>query len=110
MSLGEIYTNLERWKAEKIAGAYGVAQNIGAKAERSAKRNAPWQDRTGHARQGLFYKVDREKTIILLALAHRVDYGPYLELANDKKYAILEPTLNRFRGSLYRWVKKLMES
>lgn len=109
MSIQDINRNLDGWKRETEAGIYGVAQNIGAKAEESAKRFAPWKDQTGNARQGLFSKVFWEGTTIILALCHRVDYGVSLELDNDGKYAILEPTLNRFKGSLYRWVKKIVE-
>jgi hypothetical protein len=33
-----------------------------------------------------------------IALVHRVNYGKYLEEANDGKYAILKPTLEHFKA------------
>jgi hypothetical protein len=37
-----------------------------------------------------------------IALVHRVDYGAALEEANDGKYAILKPTLLRFKAEFER--------
>ena len=109
MSIADINRNLDKWYHEKRAGVEAIAGNVGAKAERAAKINAKWKDDTGNARQGLQHNVFWEKKDTLkLTLGHTVEYGPYLELANDGKYGILEKTLNNFRGSLYRWIKYIL--
>lgn len=64
-----------------------------------AQINAKWQDRTGEARRRLRgsyetisqygYKIVGYKLI----LAHGVDYGIWLELANEKRYAIIMQTI-----------------
>lgn len=61
------------------------------------KQNRPWTDRTSQARQRLSTYVERTTTGFRIVLAQGVDYGIWLELANEKKYAILEPTV-RLRG------------
>jgi len=110
MSLADINRNLDKWYQEKRAGCEAVSVNVAAKTEKAAKMNAPWKDHTGHARQGLQGKAGWEsQDVIKITLSHTVEYGPRLELDYDKKYAILEPTLSRWRGSFYRWVKHMMD-
>lgn len=74
------------------------------------KQNRPWTDRTSQARQRLHCDVERTDTGFRLVLAHGVDYGIWLELANEKKYAILEPTV-RLRGpEVVRGFRGLVDS
>ena len=65
--------------------------------ESYAKEHRPWTDRTGAARQRLLGAVETTSTGYRVSLAHGVDYGIFLEMANEKKYAILEPTV-RLKG------------
>jgi hypothetical protein len=71
----------------------GFAQEM----EQYAKENAPWEDHTHDARNGLrgnvFYRPGVDMGIIL---SHTVEYGQYLETANDGRYAILKPTVEKF--------------
>lgn len=62
--------------------------------ERYAKNNARWTDRTGNARQRLQGSTRWEEQALIAAISHNVDYGMWLELCNEKKYAILEEALN----------------
>lgn len=62
--------------------------------ERYAKNNARWTDRTGNARQRLKGSTRWEEQALIAAISHNVDYGMWLELCNEKKYAILEEALN----------------
>ena len=50
--------------------------------EEYAKLNAPWSDRTSHARQSLHGGVDTDGSQFVLYLSQRVDYGIWLELAH----------------------------
>ena len=62
--------------------------------ERYAKNNARWTDRTGNARQRLKGQTRWEESALIAAITHNVDYGIWLELCHEKKYAILEEALN----------------
>lgn len=58
------------------------------------QQNRPWTDRTGKAKATLNAKVSQPSaTTVRITLAHGVDYGIWLELAHEKKYAIIEPTI-----------------
>lgn len=76
--------------------------------EAKMKKNRPWTDRTGLAKQRLTAKVSKpKKGIIRLTLAHGVDYGIWLELANDKNYAIIAPTLKRESTNIIRGLRRI---
>ncbi len=58
------------------------------------QRTRPWTDRTGAAKARLDTVVTRPSDdIIRITLFHGVWYGKYLELAHNKNYAVIEPTL-----------------
>lgn len=58
------------------------------------KLNRPWTDRTGMAKALLNAKVSQPSISVLrITLAHGVNYGIWLELANGKNYAIIAPTI-----------------
>lgn len=55
--------------------------------------NAPWTDRTGHARQRLTAKASKTANGYRITLSQGVDYGVFLELAHEKRFAIIQPTI-----------------
>lgn len=58
------------------------------------KLNRPWTDRTGMAKALLTAKVSQpNKQLVRITLAHGVEYGIWLELAHEKNYAIIAPTV-----------------
>lgn len=73
------------------------------------RANAPWTDRTGNARNGLFCqpygffrgkgsrdsagKFQRQGSIFGLVMYHSVPYGIWLEIRWSGRYAIIVPTL-----------------
>ena len=64
--------------------------------EAEAKRDRPWDDKTGNARASLHGFVEHklgQKVVIILS--HGVDYGLWLEVANSGRYAIIWPTISR---------------
>lgn len=71
------------------------AETSALKLQGSAQENAPWTDRTGHARQRLKGDVLTVNEGYKLRLAHGVDYGAFLELANERRYAIIEQTIQK---------------
>lgn len=73
------------------------AETVSKSFESYAKENRPWTDRTSRARQGLTGYVQETEKGYRVIIAHTVDYGIWLEMAKEKKYAILEPTV-RLKG------------
>lgn len=80
-----------------LVAVQAVAEFVGTKMQNESRRNAPWTDRTGNARSGLFSTVTREAAkavvIIYLSHGHTIEYGKFLELAHGQRYAIVMPTI-----------------
>ena len=77
------------------------ARNVSKQMEKWAKENAKWTDRTGLARANLKAHVSFDNTnTLLMALAHHMYYGVFLELCNAGKYAILEDAIQRYAPEL----------
>ncbi len=87
---------------------HGLAMQTAAQMEAYAKQNAPWQDQTGHARQGLFGEVLEEDGKLKVRIAHTEDYGEYLELSRKGRRPILEPTAQRFAPEFFDAAKELL--
>lgn len=79
-------------KAEKGLLAYAKTSAIDMAAK--MRETAPWQNRTGHARQRLNGEGSKVEKGYQIALSHGVDYGVYLEYAHMKRFAIIQPTIN----------------
>lgn len=61
-----------------------------------AKENAPWEDRSGDAREGLDADVDWKGDVIVWQMFHTVPYGIYLETRWSGRFAIIMPTLEEY--------------
>jgi len=81
--------------------ASDVCDEYAYNAAELAKDNAPWQDRSGNARRMLKGFTIKTQNTVGFGVAHRVEYGEYLEMANDGKYAILYPTIEALRVKFF---------
>ena len=61
--------------------------------EARMKLNAPWTDRTGAARNGLYTRYSKSGNTREILFAHSVAYGIWLEVANSGDYQIILPSL-----------------
>ena len=103
--------------ARRIEKEYGVDKHVAAAAalaksfepvlEAAAKAGAPWQDRTGNARQSLFSVSEIDGRRVILYLSHGMEYGVFLELRNQGRYAIVLPTLERNYGEIKRAMQSI---
>lgn len=80
--------------AFKTADGMGeVANDLADALVEYARTHAPWEDRTGEAREGLEAAVTLENHSLEVDLYHTVDYGIWLEVRWGGKYAIIIPTI-----------------
>lgn len=87
--------NLDNMSVKLGAVVLMYAATKSVEIESKMKVNRPWTDRTGMAKMMLSAKASRPNDdVIRITLAHGVEYGIWLELANEKNYAIIEPTVN----------------
>lgn len=106
----EVIKNLRAWSDKREKKIIALARNWAGQLEKRAKEKAPWHDITSNARNGLLGSVQVKiglRRQVAIKLGHSVDYGIFLELANDGKYAILQPTLNAAVSDIYRAYEKL---
>ncbi len=114
-----------RHMEEKLQRAlYGVVKYWDGPAEEYMKQNAPWQDRTTNARNGLFATAQKSANTIAasmfaIILGHSVDYGLYLELGHHHEpeegdaydvppYPIIMPTVELFAPKVMKTLTKIM--
>lgn len=89
-----VLNRLESMQRKTRASLQIIADSAVKAMESYAKTNARWTDRTGNARQRLKGETRWEESALIAAITHNVDYGIWLELCHEKKYAILEEALN----------------
>lgn len=124
---------LEQYGERALVAIQAVANYWGQSIQDEARRNAPWEDRTGNARGGLFFAVDGfelepiigtvtpeatsqmsdvavehgSQDTLIITLAHTVFYGKFLELKNGGRYAIIMSTIEANLGSLERQIQEV---
>lgn len=86
---GSAATFVLRFEVAMAAYTAGFAKEV----ENYAKENAPWEDRSGDARAGLKAEGRQRLTSYTIVLYHTVDYGIWLEVRWDGRYAIIVPTI-----------------
>ena len=58
-----------------------------------AQDHAPWEDRTGDAREGIEASASEDHGDVVMLLGHTVEYGLWLEVIRNGRFAIIMPTL-----------------
>jgi hypothetical protein len=101
--------NMEKF-AEKLGAAVLIyAGTKAALLESQMKRERPWTDRTGMAKATLRSVVTRpDQNTVRITLAHGVWYGKWLELAHEKKWAIVAPTIEKEAPNIVNDLSDLM--
>ena len=106
-------SNLIKGLAEreiKTRAALGLyADTVAKKMETHAKSNKPWVDRTGRAKQSLNSSWKWVGDVARVELSHGVYYGIYLELCNEKKYAIIKPTIDIISPQAIKGLNKILK-
>jgi len=103
--------NLNKWAVEKKVGIEGLGRVAATSMTNYARQNKRWQDRTGNARAGLHGNSFWQNPFMLIIfIAHAMEYGIFLELAHDGKYAILEETANKYSKEVHENAKRIMNA
>lgn len=89
---------------------YKVMEYEANGAQNNMRLGAPWTDRTGNARQGLFARAGRMPGAYYIVLYHTMPYGFWLEVKNSGRYAIVEPTIQPTGASVMKSLSKLFKA
>jgi hypothetical protein len=129
----ELVPNIGAYGQKIFVAVQAAATYWGQSIQDEARVNAPWMDRTGNARGGLFFAVDgfglspvtgtvtpeaqgliSDVTIesgsdntLIITLGHSVFYGKFLELSNGGRYAVIMSTMEKNLPGLERMVQDL---
>lgn len=129
----DLAKKIEEYGDRVYVAIHAAAAYWGQGSQDEARQNAPWEDRTGNARGGIFYAVDgfglgevagqvdpgaralmRETSVeaggpdrLVITVAHTVFYGQYLELSHGGRYAIIMSTIERRLPRLERQLKDI---
>jgi hypothetical protein len=93
-----------------IVAIKAIADYIATQAQNEMRQNAPWTDRTGNARNGLFSIAEQaaiDTVMIYFSHGHSIHYGIYLETMRGGAYAIIMPTMQRIYPQLEKMLKGL---
>jgi hypothetical protein len=88
-------------------GTIAAFKRQAPRAESAMKSGAPWRDQTTNARNSLNAHSEHGATKDELVLAHGVDYGIWLEIANGGGYAIITPQIPVQGAELMATLNKL---
>ena len=87
----------------------GIFLRAAPDATKYMREEAPWQDQTTNARNGLHATVESDyDTFWELLCAHSVVYGIYLETRFSGKYAIIMPTVIHFGNLIIQQMTNVM--
>lgn len=89
----EITPRLDAFPDKLQTAVDGVFKYAATDIQNHMRTKAPWTDRTGNARQGLFAKSFTEPKKWVIVMYHSVPYGIWLEVRWGGRYAIIKPTL-----------------
>jgi hypothetical protein len=106
---GGLRDNLRRGPKQLMAAAMVTAERSAPDVENYMKTNAPWQDQTGNARNGLSARAFQEGSTVGIVLSHSVPYGIYLEAKWSGRYAIIQPTIDHMGPVVMRRYERLLE-
>ena len=106
---GALFENVSDLSEQLIAGIELYINSAASQLQGEMKKDAPWTDRTGEARRRLTATTSKEQNYVyVITLAHGVNYGVYLELAHEKKYAIIQPTILKEAPKIFADLKHIL--
>ena len=106
---GGLMSNLERGRDKVEQAALVTAHSMAPEVENYMKGEAPWQDQTGNARNGLFARAYHEGDEVGIVLGHSVSYGIWLEVRWGGRYAIIDPTIEAMGPRVMRRFERLLD-
>lgn len=104
---GPLRGNISQFGPRVQAAMVAGAKLVEPQALAHMKNNAPWEDQTGNARNGLNAETVITAKSVAIVLFHTVPYGPYLELRWSGRYQIIVPTIEIFAPVLIDTIAEL---
>lgn len=107
-SITALLSQTKEYKGKLYEALWIITDTVAKKMVVWARDNAIWENQTTNARQGLRGDAWWESSNQLVcSMSHTMEYGVWLELAHEKKYAILEKSINKYKDELIEGWKTL---
>lgn len=107
----KVIKNIKEIYKRKIAATYGLCLKYADMAIKYFKQeqsgNRFWTNRLGIAKDTMFTDAEVTNTYIAWSMHHFVQYGVYLELANDGKHEAIRPVIMHFLPQFKKDVEKI---
>lgn len=107
--MSKVVDGLNNFETSAKSKVRVYANTVAKDLEGHIRENRPWTDRTGQARQRMTGYVQETTKGFRIIIAHGVDYGIWLELAHEKRFAILEPTIRLKGPDIIKGMKELFK-
>jgi len=129
----QLIPGIKEYGQKVLVAVQAIANRWGLDNQNQARKEAPWEDRSAHARSGIFFAVDGfgletitgtvtveeseksdvtieqgNKDMLIITLGHTMFYGKFLELSNGGRFAIIMSTLERNLPDLERMIKETL--
>lgn len=105
---GTLPANLRKLDPTMLRRAVAATYSFAPRVEAHMKSNAPWTDRTGNARAGLFSRAETEASGARIVFGHSVYYGIFLEARWSGRYAIVLPTLEEMGPEFMSYAARII--
>lgn len=99
--------NFGQVKSRKTAALKLYAETAALKLEAEAKTNAPWSDITSNARNSIQGSSEWRGGELVVRLTGNINYFVFLELAMEKRFAILMPTIHLNSTDIFKGYKNV---
>lgn len=90
---GDLGYNLATFQHDADRYIQRAKEEAAVRGETALKLEAPWSDRTGNARRGLWAEPYGDAERGGLRMGHSAEYGVYLEESNGGKFQVIMPVL-----------------
>lgn len=108
MDTGALTRGLAERELRTKAALGLYANTVAMKMESHAKTNYNWTPRSGAAHQRITGTWKWQGNKARVELSHGVDYGVYLEFANEKQYAVLKPSIDYITPTAIRGLSNII--
>jgi hypothetical protein len=114
-SVAKVMANISGIYGEKRRAVLALCKEYAEKAKQTAQesqgleqgKGLVWTNRTSLAVKGIRGFTDMTKAYALWGIKHTMPYGVDLEIANNRKRAVLEPTVRKLAPEFMEEVRKV---
>ena len=111
--VSELKRNIANIYQRKRTATIALCEEYGAMAlkrfQDKQANNEFWNNQTYTAKNTVFYGTINQRDFVGFFLAHAVEYGVYLELANNRQNEALRPTVMAFYSRFEHDLKVIWE-